>query len=276
MDFVGPLLVKCRGNQMRKVYIALFSCCLTRALHLDPVDDLSRAKFLRCLRKFTARRGTPTLIVSDNAKMFNGTEKALRTLYRHPEIRAELENRRIEWRFNLERAPWWGGVFERMVGSVKRCLRKVLGNARLTYDELLTVLLGVEGTLNSRPLTYEYNNPEGEVLAPAHLIYGRRMQSLPEVTEIEEEGKMTPTRRYKHLFQKLNLFWKRWQKEYLVDLREQFESKATASGTSPKVGDAVTVYEESTKRGSWKIVVIERLIAGEDQEARGCQCKSCH
>ena len=53
---------------------------------------------------------------------------------------------------------------------MKRCLRKVLGNARLTYDELLTVLTEVEATLNSRPLTYDYDNPyEGEVLTPAHL-----------------------------------------------------------------------------------------------------------
>ena len=40
-----------------------------------------------------------------------------------------------------------------MVGTVKRCLRKVLGNAKLTYDELLTTLVEIEGTLNSRPWT---------------------------------------------------------------------------------------------------------------------------
>lgn len=53
---------------MRKVYIALFSCCVTRALYLDLVEDLSATTFLRCLRKLTAKMGTPTLIVSDNAK----------------------------------------------------------------------------------------------------------------------------------------------------------------------------------------------------------------
>ena len=79
-------------------------------------------------------------------------EKQLRTLFHEPQLREEMQNHRIEWCFNLERAPWWGGFFKRMVGCVKRCLKKVLGNARLTYDELLTVLTEEEATLNSRPL----------------------------------------------------------------------------------------------------------------------------
>ena len=115
----------------------MFTCCVTRPVHLELVEDLLVETFKRCLRRFIARRGIPALIVSDNAKTFKGTEKQLRTLFRHPQVREEMQNHRIEWRFNLERAPWWGGFFERMVGCVKRCLKKVLGNARLTYDELL-------------------------------------------------------------------------------------------------------------------------------------------
>ena len=178
IDFAGPLFAKCCSKSSRKVYIALFTCCVTRALHLELVRDLSAETFLCCLRKFAARRGMPDLIVSDNAKTFKASERAITRLFNEPKVKVELQNKRVTWRFNLERAPWWGGFFERMVRSVKRCLRKVLGNAKLTVEELSTVLVEVEGTLNARPLTEEYEEFEGEVLTPSHLIYGRAINFI--------------------------------------------------------------------------------------------------
>ena len=56
------------------------------------------------------------------------------------------------------------------MGSVKRCLRKVLGNASLTQDELTTVLVEVEATLNSRPLTYQHEEIDSQILTPSHLL----------------------------------------------------------------------------------------------------------
>ena len=87
---------------MEKAYVALFSCCVTRALHLDLVRDLKAPTFRRCLRRFAARRGSPSLVVSDNGKTFKATEKAVEELYNHPEVRAYLEANRMNWRFNLE------------------------------------------------------------------------------------------------------------------------------------------------------------------------------
>ena len=55
----------------------------------------------------------------------------------------------MKWVFNIPKAPWWGGIFERMVRSTKRCLRKIVGQAKLSYDELLTALTEVEIVLNS-------------------------------------------------------------------------------------------------------------------------------
>ena len=66
-----------------------------------------------------------------------------------------------------------------MARNVKECLRKVLGNARLTFDELRTVLAEVEAT-NCRPLRYQYDEPGVDVLTPSHLIYRRRIKGMPD------------------------------------------------------------------------------------------------
>ena len=82
-----------------------------------------------------------------NAKTFKATAKGLKKLASNKELQGYLEGHRIEWTFNLERAPWWGCFFQRMVRHVKRYLTKVLGNARLTFGELLTTVVESEGTL---------------------------------------------------------------------------------------------------------------------------------
>ena len=154
---------------MERVYIALFSCCTTRAIHLELVKDLMAHTFLKALRRFTARRGTPSLIVSDNAKTFKSAIKVIKRVFKNETVQAELRNKRIEWKFNLGHSRWWGGFFERMVGSVKRVLRKVLRNARLDFDKIHTFVVETEGILNSRPLTYFYEDGDNAEVLLLHI-----------------------------------------------------------------------------------------------------------
>ena len=208
---------------MTKCYIALFTCCITRAVHLELVQNLLATTFVNCLKRMCARRGAPSLIISDNAKTFKATVKLLERLGNEEAVVDFLNSRRITWRFNLERAPWQGGIFERMIGAVKKCLRKVLGNARLSYDELNALLTEIECTGNSRPLTYQYNEP-GEVLTPSHLIHGRRLSPLTDSFHLDSDTDLDNfdilSKRFRYLSRKLQHFWGRWRREYLVDLRE--------------------------------------------------------
>ncbi|XP_048585523.1 uncharacterized protein LOC116614110 [Nematostella vectensis] len=261
---------------MQKAYVALFSCCVTRALYLDLVVDLEACTFRRCLRRFAARKGAPTLIVSDNAKTFKAAAKALRELYDHPEVQAYLEVNRVSRQFNLEKAPWWGGFYERMVGSVKRCLRKTLGEARLTYDELITVLVEVESTLNDRPLTYVYDEVGEMELTPAHLMYDRRLNSFPdEVVEPDDVANPDHNSRFRYVSAKLSHFCKRWSKEYLASLREFYPSSRVTGRhrEAVQVGDVVTVHDDGSKRSQWKMAVVEKLIKGRDDVVRGAQVR---
>ena len=154
IDFAGPLYVKEKRGELKKVYICLFVCCVTGALHLELAQDLSAPTFLNCLRRFCAKRGTPRIINSDNAKTFKSSSKLLKKFLNDQSVKDFLESKRLEWKFNIALSPWQGGRYERMVRSVKRYLKKVLGNARISLDELNTVLAEVECILNSRPLSY--------------------------------------------------------------------------------------------------------------------------
>ena len=143
VDFAGPLFVK-EKDDMKKVYIALYTCRSSRAVHLDVVPHLSAETFIRSFKRFSCRRGIPRLVVSDNAKTFKTSARFLSSIFELPEVQSFLLNHKVKWRFNLEKAPWWGGFFERMIRCVKRCLKKILNNAKLTYEELLTAVVEIE------------------------------------------------------------------------------------------------------------------------------------
>ena len=114
VDYAGPLYVRLKDTS-QKVWISLFTCCVSRAIHLELVFNMSTAAFLRCVKRFAGRRGFPQQFLSDNAKTFKGAAKALKTFCENPDAKSYLSGRGVEWSFNFEKAPWWGGLFERMV-----------------------------------------------------------------------------------------------------------------------------------------------------------------
>ena len=66
---------------------------------------------IRTLKRFQARRGIPNFIISDNGKTF---KDSLLKLY--------INENGTQWSFITEPAPWFGGFYERLVQSVKKCL----------------------------------------------------------------------------------------------------------------------------------------------------------
>ena len=142
------------------------------------VPDLTPEAFLRHFRRFTARRGLPSKIVSNNGTTFKSASKQTTELINNPGVKQFLAKKQVQWIFNLERTPWWGGLFERMVRSMKRCLKKTIGGAKLTYEELMTVTVEMEMIFNSRPLSYVSSEDLDEPLTPSHLLHGRRLLSL--------------------------------------------------------------------------------------------------
>lgn len=182
--------------------------------------------------------------------------------------------------FNLEKAPWWGRVFERMVKSIKRCLRKVVGQVRYSFDELNTAIVEIEGIINSRPISYLDSGDIEEPLTPSHLLVGHRILNLPDnryFEEGDEDFKVSDEvlqRRAKYLSSVLNHFWKRWSKEYLLELRDTNRQKhSVSSSLTKRVGDIVLVHDQDHPRGLWKMAKIHGLITGKDGVTRGAILK---
>jgi len=111
-------------------------------------------------QRFTSRRGLPSTLITDNVKTFKASSQQIAKIARALEVIRFLNNRRITWKFIMERAPWWGGFWERLVQSVKRCLKKSIGRANLSFDELHTVIVEVESIINARPITYLYDDQD--------------------------------------------------------------------------------------------------------------------
>ncbi|XP_030579763.1 uncharacterized protein LOC115776287 [Archocentrus centrarchus] len=276
VDFAGPLYVKVSGA-LSKAYIALFTCAVTRAVHLELVSSQSTEHFLLALKRFVARRGLCKVIYSDNARTFKRVDQDLKDLWKNlknPQLLEYFSGRGISWKFIAERAAWWGGFWERLVRSVKTCLRKVLGRASLSFEEMTTILTEVEATLNSRPLTFVSNNlDEPQPLTPAHFLVGKRLTSLPSKQLSAVSGtalnRQEMTRRWRYQQRLMTSFWSGWRKDYLLDLKSAHHSK-TLQPTLLKVGDVVLMGDENMPRQTWKLGRVHELFPGRDGKVRSC------
>jgi transposase InsO family protein len=280
VDFTGAIYVKTQRGQ-EKVYICLFTCASTRALHLEVVTDLSVPTFMNAFRRFASRKSLPQVMVSDNASTYQSAAEELSLLFSSTDLQTHLNNRGIEWKFIPKRAPWYGGFWERLIGLTKQSLKKVLGKANINIKELQTVVTEIEAALNDRPLTYCSSelNDEGP-LTPSHLLYGRRITTLPyplhdstEVMDPTFQPKSSDIRNQaKAKNDLLQHFWKRWQHEYVTSLRE-FHKVTGRNENKIKVGDVVQVHDDS-KRVTWKLAVVESLIEGEDGLVRAANIRT--
>ena len=194
------------------------------------------------------------------------------------EVASRLADHGVRWTFNLEKAPWWGGFFERTLRCVKRCLKKILHLSKVTYEELLTTLLEIEAILNSRPLSYVSSEDMEEPLTPSHLIYGRRVLSCPMIdpddVDLATVQRDDVLRRLVHIKQLTDHFWTRWQAEYLLELRNAHRKPKSASrGAEVGVGDIVVIHEDGVARGLWNLARVEKLLPSKDGQVRGAVVK---
>jgi hypothetical protein len=272
VDYFGPLYVDgvLPHFPPRKVYVALFTCLVFRAVHLELVNDKSGSEFVEALVRFSSVRRLPKFILSDNGTNFTAVQPLVGRSVQitDPVINNFLSSNYIEWHFIPPYRPWYGGVYERLVGVVKISLFKAFINRLLPADTLRTALYYVMDIINSRPLTSVPSDELIEVLTPNHFLRlgGANVNAQLEISlDTDPPTASRITLAYSKVRAVVASYCDAFRSLYFSFLKEtQATHHRHPRGSlplRPKVGDVVLVKELDSSRPSWPCGVVTQVDA---------------
>jgi hypothetical protein len=167
----------------------------------------------------------------------------------------------INFHFIPPCSPHMGGIWEAGVKSMKFYLRRVAGNAKLTFEEFYTLLCQVQAVLNSRPISPLSNNPDYlQVLTPGHFLVGTSLLVPPDGNLIDVPGNRLS--RWSYVKQMVQQVWKCWSQDYLHQLQQRNKWKDIQPNVTS--GDLLLVKEDNLPPLVLKKAVISNLHAGKD------------
>lgn len=166
-----------------------------------------------------------------------------------------------QWKFNPPSAPHFGGKWEAGVRSVKYHLKRAIGEALLTYEELTTLLTQIEAILNSRPLCPISDDPDDlKPLTPGHFLIGTAPIIIREPSL--ESSTLSRPSQWQLIRQMVDSFWSRWSKECL----QQYHSIYKWNNPTPSLskGSMVLVIDERYPPTKWPLGRIIDIHPGKD------------
>ena len=134
----------------------------------------------------------------------------------------------------------------------------------------------MEVILNNRPICADYDDDQEDVLTPNHLVFGRRLETSSNASDVEISScdDVNMNKRKRFIDTMLDHFWGRWRKEYVTSLRENQRYTSVKRSAKIQLNDVVIIYDEKQPRHLWRIGKVEKLIIGTDGKIRGAEIKS--
>ena len=267
LDAAGPFAVTQRRSTVKR-YLIIFACMIYRAVHIEVVQDLSQDAFLMAFDRFTARRGIPSLVRSDNGTNFTGGSKVLLDLWSGWAEKTEAHNSdygSIEWVFSSPKAPHTQGSIERVVGLVKEAFIRKMSNKKWAEEVLETVAVKIEGILNSRPLTYISTDPKDpRPLSPNSFLAPLTKREHGPIAEVD--GTYLK-KKWVQVNQTLSELWAHFVKEMVPTLHKNTVKNWDLPTRDVQVGDIVALLEEK-ERGRWPLARVVRADPDKDGKVR--------
>ena len=230
MDYCGPFSVTNSSGKNVPIYVLLFTCMASRAIHLEATPDLTTVHFLNAFIRFTNRYSVPKVLYSDNQSTFKQGTNLLKTIVNTDPVQSKFVTLNITVRNTPAYSPSQGGAWERMVGLTKTCFAKTFGAHTYPLFTFLTILTDCQQTLNNRPLTYIASDGDFEIITPNSLI---SMHSTFPCLMLDQENFLevwrasTSSEGLRNVAQALeerktvhNNFVSRWYINYLLALRD--------------------------------------------------------
>lgn len=268
VDYAGPFEVTEHHTsraKRRKCWVAIFVCLVTRAVHIELVQDNSASSFITCFENFVNRRGHCNKLYSDNGKAFVGANKELKVAFQNwtePDNLEKINHMQTKWIFMTPAAPHQGGIYEAAVKSAKHHIKRVIGEKHLSYVDFENFLIKVEAILNSRPLYAPTDDPlDARVITPAHFLIGRPIICPPPIFSPRVTNYSLQRIRVEQ-HNMLNHFWKSWSADYLSSLLPR--KKWLSEKENIKIGQTVLIVDEDLAPGRWKMATICELLPSKD------------
>lgn len=265
VDYFGPLYAKLTRRTTMKRWGCLLTCLTTRAVHLEYAYQLTTDSFLMAFRRFTSVYPSVKEMLSDNGTNFVGADPLLKAEFLEQVdfggLAQGLRKRGVSfrWKFNPPCASHQGGVFERMIGLVRSCLRHTMQDVSYrtpSDEELLTMLKGIQGILNLRPLLPAGSDPDSfDVLTPAQILRpGTPAQ--PVATRSFARGDSL-RKGYRATQWHVDEFWRRFSTGYIPMLQKR--AKWLTPHRNHQVGDLVLIQNKDAPRHQWKMALVKQV-----------------
>lgn len=267
LDCFGPYDLIQRRNHIKR-WVIIFTCLTFRAIHLEVLNDLTSSECLAAIRRLIARRGNVSQLYSDRGTNFVGADNQMnRDVDQMSRYLGETvaQDHKITWHFIPSYSPWFGGAWERLIQSVKKCLEFVCTGETLREDVFRNALIEAEYFMNNRPLTHIPINAEDEPpLTPNNALFGDNSpQFAPGIFRNQDSISDSVHRRSQHVSDKMV---SRWIREYLPTIARR--TRWYTDVESIKVDDIVISIEPQKPRNTWKKGRVIKIHPGPDGKVR--------